>query len=83
MTGESVELIAITQDVGQATETIDAEYTGEDLVVAFNPTYLLEGFEVSTGDEIRLETIDSLKPAVIRSIDSDDFLYLLMPVRVS
>ena len=83
MTAESVELIAITQDVGQATETIDAEYTGEDLVVAFNPTYLIEGFEVSTGDEIRLETIDSLKPAVIRSVDNDEFLYLLMPVRVS
>ena len=83
MTVESVELIAITQDVGQATETIDAEYTGEDLVVAFNPTYLIEGFEVSTGDEIRLETIDSLKPAVIRSVDNDEFLYLLMPVRVS
>ena len=52
-------------------------------MVAFNPTYLLEGFEVSPGDEIRLETIDSLKPAVIRSVANDEFLYLLMPVRVS
>ena len=83
MTAEVVELIAITQDVGQASEIIDAEYVGEDLVVAFNPTYLLEGFEVSPGDEIRLETIDSLKPAVIRSVVNDEFLYLLMPVRVS
>ena len=31
----------------------------------------------------RLETIDSLKPAVIRSVGDDGFLYLLMPVRVS
>jgi DNA polymerase III sliding clamp (beta) subunit (PCNA family) len=30
-----------------------------------------------------LETVDSLKPALIRPIGSEDFLYLLMPVRVS
>jgi len=30
-----------------------------------------------------LETVDSLKPAVLRSVGNDHFLYLLMPVRVS
>ena len=83
MTGDGLELIAITQDVGQAHETVDATYEGSDLTVAFNPGYLLDGLEVSPGDEVRLETIDSLKPAVIRSVGDDGFLYLLMPVRVS
>jgi DNA polymerase III sliding clamp (beta) subunit (PCNA family) len=41
------------------------------------------GIEASTGDEITLETVDALKPALLRSIDNSDFLYLLMPVRVS
>ena len=35
------------------------------------------------GDEVSLETIDALKPAVVRSVESQDYLYLLMPVRVS
>lgn len=83
MSADGVELIAITQDVGQARETIDAEYSGEDLTVAFNPGYLLDGLEVSSGTEVRLETIDSLKPAVLRSVGDEQFLYLLMPVRVS
>ncbi len=83
MSADGLELIAITQDVGQARETIDAEYTGEDLTVAFNPGYFLDGLEVSPGTSVRLETIDALRPAVVRGVDDDQFLYLLMPVRVT
>ena len=34
------------------------------------------------GDEVTLATLDALKPAVVRGVGSDEFLYLLMPVRV-
>jgi DNA polymerase III sliding clamp (beta) subunit (PCNA family) len=51
--------------------------------VAFNPEYLIAGIDVTPGDEITLETIDALKPALIRAVDTPEFLYLLMPVRVS
>ncbi|MBJ32154.1 MAG: DNA polymerase III subunit beta [Acidimicrobiaceae bacterium] len=83
MSADGLELVAITQDVGQARETVDAEYTGEDLTVAFNPQFLLDGLEVSPGDEVRLETSEASRPAVLRSIGDEQFLYLLMPVRVS
>ena len=78
-----MELVAITQDIGQAHEELDATYTGTELTVAFNPEYLLTGLEVTPGDEISLETVDSLKPALLRSTENANFLYLLMPVRVS
>ncbi len=77
-----VELVAITQDVGTARESVEAEYEGSDLTVAFNPQFLMEGIEVASGDQITLATIDELKPAVVRGIDAQDFLYLIMPVRV-
>ena len=83
ITDGSVELVAITQDVGTARESVEGSYNGNDLTVAFNPQFLLEGIEVATGDEISLATIDELKPAVVRSVGSDEFLYLIMPVRVS
>lgn len=83
MGADGLELIAITQDVGQAHEQLDAGYEGTDLVVAFNPEYLLSGVEVTPGDEITLDTVDAQKPAVIRPSSSQEFLYLLMPVRVS
>jgi len=83
MSPGSLELRAVTLDVGEATEQLDASYEGEELTVAFNPEYLVDGLEVTPGDEISLETLDALKPALIRPTDSSDFLYLLMPVRVS
>ena len=79
----NVELVAITQDVGTARESVEGKYEGNDLTVAFNPQFLLEGIEVAVGDEITLATIDELKPAVVRSVGSEEFLYLIMPVRVS
>lgn len=83
MSADGLELVAITRDVGQAHEQLDAAYAGTDLMVAFNPDYLLSGVEVTPGDEIVLHTVDAQKPAVIRAAGDDDFLYLLMPVRVS
>lgn len=83
MSPGQLELRAVTLDVGEASEQLDASYEGEELTVAFNPEYLVDGLEVTPGDEISLETIDALKPALLRPIDSTEFLYLLMPVRVS
>lgn len=78
-----VELVAITQDVGQARESVESQHDGTDLTVAFNPEFLIEGIEVTPGEEITLSTIDELKPAIVRSVGAEDFLYLIMPVRVS
>jgi DNA polymerase-3 subunit beta len=84
MSADGLELVAVTQDVGQAHETVEeANYVGEDLTVAFNPEYLIDGIEVAPGNEIVLETVDELKPALLKSSQDPNFLYLLMPVRVS
>ena len=83
MSQDGMELVAVTQDVGTARESLESTYTGSDLVVAFNPQYLLEGAEVAPSETISLATIDELKPALVRAVGAEDFLYLLMPVRVS
>jgi DNA polymerase III subunit beta len=83
MTSDGLDLVAVTQDVGQAHESLDAKYEGTELTVAFNPDYLLQGIEVLPGDEVLIETVDSLKPALVKSPEHPEFLYLLMPVRVS
>ena len=56
---------------------------GEELTVAFNPSYLIDGVEAVLGDEVVLETVDATKPATVRAPDHEDYRYLLMPVRVS
>ena len=83
MSSDGLDLVAVTQDVGQAHESLDAKYEGSELTVAFNPDYLLQGVEVLPGDEVLIESVDSLKPALVKSPEHPEFLYLLMPVRVS
>lgn len=83
MSTDGLELVAITQDVGTAREQVEGTYDGSPLTVAFNPQYLLEGIEVTPGESVTLSTIDELKPVVLRAEGVGDFLYLLMPVRVS
>ena len=50
--------------------------------MAFNPDYLSSGVDAATSEDVTLETLDSLKAAVVREVGNPDFLYLLMPVRV-
>lgn len=87
MRSDGLELAMTAQDIGSSTGSIDAKYEGTELVVAFNPQFLLDGIDVVDGAELALETVDNLKPATLRSAvrpdDGGDFLYLLMPVRTS
>ena len=83
MSSDGLELVAMTQDVGQAHESVDGSYDGDELTVAFNADYLSVGLDVAPGDHVTLETVDALKPALLRSPEHPEFLYLLMPVRVS
>ncbi len=78
-----VDLTVVSQEVGDASETVDADFEGSDLTIAFNPTYLIDGVEAVSGDEVVLETVDATKPATVRAAEEDNFHYLLMPVRVS
>jgi DNA polymerase-3 subunit beta len=83
MSAQGLELSAVAQDVGEAHESVEAKYEGTDLTVAFNSQFLLEGIDAAGAPEIVVESIDPLKPAVLRVPDNTDFLYLLMPVRIS
>ncbi len=80
---DGVELAVVTPDLGRASEDVDAKYEGAEMTVAFNPQYLIDGLESVPGEEVVLSTLDALKPATLRPTDGDDYLYLLMPVRVS
>jgi len=76
-----VKLSSSSPDLGQAVETVEARYEGEDLTVAFNPQYLIDGLTASNGESVRLDVRDGLKPGVVRG-DNDEFTYLVMPVRL-
>ncbi len=76
-----VKLSSSSPDVGQAVEAVEARYEGEELTVAFNPNYLADGLAAATGETVKVEVRDGLKPGIVRG-DDDAFTYLVMPVRL-
>jgi DNA polymerase-3 subunit beta len=70
------------QDVGGETEYVEADYAGEEMTIAFNSRYLNDGVSAVDDDEVALDVLDPLKPGVLRGAETEEFLYLLMPVRL-
>jgi len=81
--GAELEISAHTPDVGEGQEILDAEYTGEPFVIAFNPQFLYDGASAIQTDKLVLQAGDGLKPAILKGENDTRFTYLLMPVRLS
>ncbi len=73
---------AQTQDVGEARESLPVAYTGETLEIGFNAEFLRDGLESVTDETARLKLISPLRPGLLHG-ESDDFLYLIMPIRLA
>jgi DNA polymerase-3 subunit beta len=73
---------AQTQDVGEARESLPVSFGGEALEIGFNAEFLRDGIDSVTGESLRLKLISPLRPAVLQGED-DDFLYLIMPIRLA
>src|SRR6185503_3181623 len=70
-------------DLGEAVEEIEAEYKGKPISIGFNARYLIDVLGVLGGDgEIDIELKDELSPSVIRKAGVDNYLYVLMPMRL-
>ena len=73
---------AQTQDVGEARESLPASFGAEALEIGFNAEFLRDGVDSVGGETVRLKLISPLRPAVLQG-EGDDFLYLIMPIRLA
>ena len=74
---------AQTPDVGEASEAIPVPFHGEQFEIGFNPEFLRDGLESVDTDELVLKLISPLRPGLIESPDTGDFVYLIMPIRLN
>lgn len=79
---QTVQLSAASQDVGSAQETLPCEVEGEDIEIAFNFNYVLDGLSSINSEKVFLETVSGLKPGIFRT-EEENYLYLVMPVRIA
>lgn len=68
-----------TPDVGESREEIPVDYKGSEMVVGFNPQFLIDFLKNINDEEIEMELMGVDKPAVMRM---EDYLYLALPMRI-
>jgi DNA polymerase-3 subunit beta len=78
-----VTVSAQTPDVGEASETIPVPFAGEPFEIGFNPEFLRDGLESVESPELVLKLISPLRPGLIETPDTGDFVYLIMPIRLN
>jgi DNA polymerase-3 subunit beta len=78
-----VTIQADAQDVGRGSEALAATISGEEIQIAFNVRYLLDGLKVMGSDSVALQCSGPTTPAVLVPQDAEaDFTYLVMPVQI-
>jgi DNA polymerase-3 subunit beta len=73
---------AVTQDVGEARESLPAPFTGDAMEIGFNAEFLRDGLDSVDSETIKFKLISPLRPAVLEG-EADDYVYLIMPIRLA
>lgn len=84
LSNEKSELIlsADAQDIGNAQQTLPAQIMGEDIEIAFNIKYLMDGIKALPAAEIKMQLNEWNQPAVFRPLGGLKMTYLVMPVQI-
>jgi DNA polymerase-3 subunit beta len=81
--GEYLIIEAESGQSGKAHEEVEVVREGDDITVAFNARYLIDVLSVVDSEGVHLELTESLRPAVIRPADRDNYLCVLMPMALT
>lgn len=80
-------LIESNSEIGDLKETIQVQKEGEDVKIAFNARYLIEGVKACDTKSIKMNLKSSLNPCLIYPNESkyedEEFTYLALPVRLA
>ncbi|WP_017316489.1 DNA polymerase III subunit beta [Mastigocladopsis repens] len=70
------------QDVGNGRESMSAQILGEDIDLAFNIKYLMEGLKALPSSEIQMQMNSELTPVIFTPLGGLKMTYLAMPVQL-
>jgi DNA polymerase-3 subunit beta len=76
-------MIESTSEYGNAEENIEVKIEGDDIKIGFNSKYILDLLRVVEDEELSVVFQGSLNPCIFKIPDNDEFIYLVLPVRIS
>ncbi len=76
----SVTLSATAEELGDATDTVDASVDGQGMEIIFNVKYLTDVLAVLDTPEVALELTSDKSPGVIKPVSAAEYTYVVMPM---
>jgi len=86
ITKGTVEVSSSNPEVGEASETVDVDYSGGDVEIGFNSRYLLDFFQAYGQGQVILALKDDATQGLLRPVGLEagkDYRYVVMPMRIS
>ena len=74
--------LMISSQIGSMKDQIQMEKEGKDLIIGFNPKFLVDALRVIDEEEITMYMINSIAPCIIRD-EQVSYLYLILPINVN
>jgi DNA polymerase III subunit beta len=81
-TKDGVTITSDNPDLGEVREELESEYNAEPIAIGFNPKYVVELLTQMSSDQITIALGSELDPALIRPLTGDDYLGVVMPMRI-
>ncbi len=78
ITDDNVEL-KINSTIGSMRELIDITKSGKDLMIGFNPKFLIDALRVIDGEEVDIYLVNPKAPCFIKDSE-DSYVYMILPV---
>jgi DNA polymerase-3 subunit beta len=75
-------MVANNPEQEEAEEEVSVDYSGDDLEIGFNVSYLLDVLNVINGDQVRITLSNSNNSALVEDAEDSSAVYVVMPMRL-
>jgi DNA polymerase III subunit beta len=80
--GGIIEISSNTPEIGKVVEEVQSHsIEGEELKISFSAKYMMDALKALEGSEIKISFTGAMRPFLIRNLDDDTSLQLILPVR--
>jgi len=83
LTSGSLTVSSTSPEMGEASESLDVDFRGEEFAIGFNANYLRDVLGViASGNKVELGLSDDVSPGVVKTEADTKFTYVVMPMRL-
>lgn len=77
-----IEISSNSPEIGKVEELVEAiKIDGEELKISFSAKYMMDALRAIDGQDIEIQFTGAMRPFILKSVDDDSILQLILPVR--